>query len=508
MFLKKSHFLLLAGFFFVIAFASSFLIFEGPSTESVVPLETLKQINELAQSIHEVLEQKEPDKNVAIQKMMDEGDYGDFQLLYRDWSVKSFKTGEIPLETSNAFFQQVGESQFSLAVPVGKYQVKGVIVATREVSSQERLRPLALQILFSFALTFLALGAVVWNKVQGLIKPIDRLCHHFTRYRREQETTEINLPQPRRKQSPLERRVEILEDLWERFQSIQLQLADKVSALKQSESEKEKTIEELERAKEQERRLVEVGYAVAEFGHDIGNANGAVITFSELLLKNLEKESIAAMDVARCLMYSRRIHIAAKAVDDLKKDILEFVTGKTVLLRGKHDLNDCVSQLEVILGFIGDLPIEYDIPADDLFLKIDRNKIIRVIVNLVKNAWQKFQESEGEIRIAFIPDEQSGLTISVTDNGSPIPGSLLPHLFQPFQTQGKTEGTGLGLAICKKIIESHGGKIMASNLPKGAGVCFYFYLPNSVEGTPSQPPLPPPAILEAHASPQNKLSVD
>lgn len=508
MLLRKSHFLALAGFFFTIAFVSSFLIFEDPSKESVIPLETLKQINELAQSVNEILEQKEPDKNLAIQKMIDDGEYGDFQLLYRDWSVKSSKTGTAALEASNAFFQQLGESQFSLAVPVGKYQVKGVIVATREISAQGQSQPFALQVLFSLALTFLLLGAVVWVKVKDLLKPIDRLCQHFTRYRREQETTEINLPQPRRKQSALERRVEILEDLWERFQSIQWQLADKVEALKKSEAEKEKTIEKLERAKEQERRLVELGYAVAEFGHDIGNANGAVITFSELLLKNLEKESIEAMDLARCLMYSRRINIAARTVDDLKKDILEFVTGKTVLSLGRHEVNECVSQLEVILGFIGDLPMDYETPSDELFLKIDRNKIIRVIVNLVKNAWQKFQESEGSIRIAFRPDGKSGITISVTDSGSPIPESILPHLFEPFQTQGKAEGTGLGLAICKKIIESHGGKIAAKNLPKGAGVCFSFYLPNSVEAPPSRATLPASALLNASSSQQNKISVE
>lgn len=502
MLLKKSHLLLLASSFFAVAFASSFLIFDPPSQDAVVPLTTLEQINDLSQSLNEILEQKEPEKSATIQKMIDSGQYGDFKLLYRDWSVKLSKTGRELPQSNNIFFNRVGESEFSIAIPVGKYQVKGVIVATRKISSQEPLlQPLALQILFSFALTFLVLGWIVWIKVRDLVKPIDRLCQQFTKYRREQETSEINLPQPRLKQSPLERRVEILEDLWSRFQSIQEQLADKVEELKQSEAEKEKTIEELERAKEQERRLVELGYAVAEFGHDIGNANGAVITFSELLIKNLEKETIVAMDLARCLMYTRRIHIASRAVDDLKKDILEFATGKTILHLGKHDINDCVSQLEVILGFIGDLPVEYEIPSNPISLKIDRNKIIRVIVNLVKNAWQKFKESEGQIQISFLPDDQAGLLISVIDSGSPIPDTILHNLFQPFQTEGKTEGTGLGLAICKKIIESHGGQIKAENLPNKAGVRFSFYLPNSVLVASNQTVIPAPSVLEANPSP-------
>ncbi len=482
MMLKKSSFFLMTGLCFLGVFGLSFLLFERPSSQRVIPAETLNQLNELSQTINELLEKKDPEKSREIQKLLDSGQFGEFQLLYRDWSIKQYKTGSAEPTTNNLFFDQLENFQFSLAIPVGKHQVKGVLVATRPLILMEHpFAHLLLQILFSFAATFLILGLVVWNKIQVLVKPIDRLCQQFTRYRREQETTDIHLPDARLKQSPLERRIEILEDLWSRFQSIQEQLADKVEALKQSEAEKEKTIEALERAKEQERRLVELGHALAEFGHDIGNANGAIGSFVGLLLKTLDKEFVNAMDLNRCLTYIRRIKIASTTVSGLTNDILEFAKGKTELRIGQHRLHDCVNQLEVNLGLIADIPIQYQYPRDrDLILNIDDNKIIRVIVNLVKNAWEKLEEEKGRILVEFIPDEDSGMTIAVTDNGYPIPDSVLSNLFRPFHSVGKAEGTGLGLTICKKIIEAHGGRIRAENLPQKSGVRFSFRLPDCV----------------------------
>ncbi len=482
MMLRKSHLLVLAILIFLATFSFSFLLFERSSIEPGIPTKILAQINLLSQTINDILEKKDPEKNMAIQELIDGGQYGAFHLLYRDWTIKSFKSSDTRPKSSNSFFEQIDDSNFSLAIPVGKNQVKGVIVVTRKMPPPESFSShIPLQILFSLALTFFLLGLIIRINARVLITPIDRLCQQFTKYRREQETAEINLPKPRLKPRRIERRVEILEDLWSRFQSIQDQLEDNIEALKKSEAEKERTIHELERAKKQERRLVELGHALAEFGHDIGNANGAIISFVSLLLKTLEQESVSSMDLARCLMFIRRIKVASTTVSGLTNDILEFAKGKTELRIGQHRLSECVSQLEVNLGFISDLPIEYDFPQEkELCLKVDNTKLIRVIVNLVKNAWEKLEEKEGRIHIGFFLDKKSGITVTVTDNGYPIPNTILSNLFQPFQTEGKAEGTGLGLAICKKIIEAHGGRIIAENLPNKTGVRFSFYLPNCV----------------------------
>jgi signal transduction histidine kinase len=125
--------------------------------------------------------------------------------------------------------------------------------------------------------------------------------------------------------------------------------------------------------------------------------------------------------------------------------------------------------------------VEYLFPSDpDFSFSADSRKLVRVIVNLVKNAWEKLLDDEsGLIEISFVPDH-TDLVIRVYDNGSPIPESVLPNLFQAFQTEGKLDGTGLGLAISQRMVELHGGTIQVENCPEDQGVFFEIRLPGCV----------------------------
>lgn len=101
----------------------------------------------------------------------------------------------------------------------------------------------------------------------------------------------------------------------------------------------------------------------------------------------------------------------------------------------------------------------------------DRNQLIQVFLNLVKNAAEAINEPDGEIILttAYRPGvrisvpgskERVGLPleICVIDNGAGVPDDLMPHLFDPFVTT-KSSGTGLGLALVAKIVGDHGGII-------------------------------------------------
>jgi two-component system sensor histidine kinase ResE len=57
---------------------------------------------------------------------------------------------------------------------------------------------------------------------------------------------------------------------------------------------------------------------------------------------------------------------------------------------------------------------------------------------------------------------------------------VLPKLFEPFVTHGKTNSTGLGLAIAKSVVEAHGGKISLSSV-KGSGTTIEIRLPKPAE---------------------------
>ena len=71
----------------------------------------------------------------------------------------------------------------------------------------------------------------------------------------------------------------------------------------------------------------------------------------------------------------------------------------------------------------------------------------------------------------------------IADTGTGIPADLLPRIFEPFVTLGKSKGTGLGLAIVKSVVESHGGTITVQS-ELGAGTTFEIIIPEAPELPP------------------------
>lgn len=117
----------------------------------------------------------------------------------------------------------------------------------------------------------------------------------------------------------------------------------------------------------------------------------------------------------------------------------------------------------------------------------NRDQLIQVFLNLVKNASEAVPQSGGEISISTefrrgmrlsIPGHaghvQLPLMVTIADNGSGISDDIAKHLFDPFVTT-KSGGTGLGLALVAKIINDHGGLVEFDS--DEAGTKFRVFLP-------------------------------
>ena len=100
----------------------------------------------------------------------------------------------------------------------------------------------------------------------------------------------------------------------------------------------------------------------------------------------------------------------------------------------------------------------------------------QVFWNLIKNA-VKFTPGGGRIEVCTRNDEAHQLVVIVSDSGIGIERTLMPRIFDAFEQGGRAMthqygGLGLGLAIAKRVIDLHGGTIVASSGGAGEGATF------------------------------------
>jgi PAS domain S-box-containing protein len=106
----------------------------------------------------------------------------------------------------------------------------------------------------------------------------------------------------------------------------------------------------------------------------------------------------------------------------------------------------------------------------------DRIQIQQVLINLMRNALEAMAGSgRRELTVSTALLDEETIEIAVADSGPGLVEDAVDHLFDPFVST-KAQGMGLGLSICRTIVESHGGRIRATE-NSGGGLALRFTLP-------------------------------
>jgi signal transduction histidine kinase len=221
--------------------------------------------------------------------------------------------------------------------------------------------------------------------------------------------------------------------------------------------------------KVKEDQLSAIGKMISTIVHDIRQPMSNIMGFSELL-----KDEHVTIDERK-----EYIGIIIKQVNNLHSmtnEILDFAKGKSSILARKTSVKELLNNYSALV--VRDLEnqkvkfiAEYNIESRVNF-HADEAKLLRVFLNLQKNALEAMEQENKEFSVNVTLD--NGLIcFAFKDNGPGIPDSIKDRLFDSFVTSGKEHGTGLGLAICKKIVEDHHGFIKVETSPKGT--CFKLF---------------------------------
>ena len=172
---------------------------------------------------------------------------------------------------------------------------------------------------------------------------------------------------------------------------------------------------------------------------------------------------------------------SAERIASLVNDLRDYGEPRTLnpephLVRGL--VENAVASCEKLAGERScRVAVDFEDPA--LLLPLNGRRMHQVFRNLLENALLH-SPAGGTVRVDVKRTVSGGLgwwTFAVADSGSGFDAETLSRAFEPFFTRRKG-GTGLGLSIVKRVVEEHGGSVVAENRPEG-GACVTVRLPAS-----------------------------
>lgn len=224
-------------------------------------------------------------------------------------------------------------------------------------------------------------------------------------------------------------------------------------------------------------RLNTMGELAAGVAHELNQPLTAILSSCQAARRLLDQPqpdtAVLKEAIAHAVAQARR---ASKVVNRLRTALeqsnqpgrMQAVPVADAVDRALHLLEPELRQRHVALS--------RDIPGQTLHVLADPVALDQVLHNLLLNALQAMDAIAPGNRCLHIGLNlcDNEVMLIIADSGPGIPQHQLPQVFEPFFTT-KTSGLGLGLTLCERLVESMGGRIIATNRDAG-GAEFVVFL--------------------------------
>jgi C4-dicarboxylate-specific signal transduction histidine kinase len=257
-------------------------------------------------------------------------------------------------------------------------------------------------------------------------------------------------------------------------------LSTAYETLKAEDAERRRTAEALRQAQAdltRASRVTAMGELTASLAHEVNQPIAAAVINANSCSRwlagdapNIEEARAAAI---------RIVQDGTRAAEIIDRVGLLFLKGSAT--REMIDVNDIIREMVVLLRGEAaqySVSIHQDLAPDLPGTVGDRVQLQQVMMNLIMNGIDAMKDVNGgrELAISSQRAKDEQLQVSVSDTGVGLPEER-DQIFKPFFTT-KSHGTGMGLSISRTIIESHGGRLWASN-GSSCGASFHVTLPIS-----------------------------
>jgi PAS domain S-box-containing protein len=235
---------------------------------------------------------------------------------------------------------------------------------------------------------------------------------------------------------------------------------------------------------------------LAMLAHELRNPLAPMRNATELL-----RNPATAADERRHAedLIARQIGNLSRMIDDLL-DVSRITEGKIALRRETVALGEIISAAaDATRADCAAHRQQFvvSLPATPLFVDADATRLEQILGNLLGNAC-KYSGDGTRITLSAEAETADEVTIRVTDNGSGIPPELLPHIFDLFVQSSRSldrlhGGLGIGLTVVRRLVNLHGGSIVATSGGEGKGTEFVIRLPlvpapetNTIKNLPTE----------------------